>query len=198
MRRIIALVVLAVAIGGCQVSAEPVPDTQIVELLKERPTVNIPPGLRERNWLGPQREGSCVHATLISLLRWQGRYNMATFWRQKYADGETADRYYGNPRSNLADKMEREGLRYAYTVGKGDVKFLEWACNTRRGCGVAVMGGRHMVALVHLDEHWAGILDNNRTSRFIWMPRRMFIAEWLNSGSWAFSPIYNPPPPMPQ
>ncbi len=38
----------------------------------EYPTVNLPISLRQSNWLGNKNEGSCVHATMISLLRWQG------------------------------------------------------------------------------------------------------------------------------
>ena len=35
---------------------------------KERPTVNVPAALRQSNWIGNQGQGSCVHATMISLL----------------------------------------------------------------------------------------------------------------------------------
>ena len=64
----------------------------------------------------------------------------------------------------MAAKFDREGIRYAY-VTNGDVRFLEWACRTRRGCGITVMGGAHMVALVHLDDKWAAILDNNNVEQ---------------------------------
>ena len=90
-----------------------------------------------------------------------------------------------------------EGIRFAHTVGRNDVSFLEWACSTRRGAGVTVLGGRHMICLVHLDEKWAGILDNNDTSRIRWVPRKTFLAEWFNSNSWATTPVYSPAPPLP-
>jgi hypothetical protein len=41
----------------------------------ERPTVNVPVALRQANWTS-NGSGSCVHATMISLLRWQGRFRM--------------------------------------------------------------------------------------------------------------------------
>ena len=41
---------------------------------KERPTVNLPLALRQSNWQGAQGQGSCTWATMVSLLRWQGRY----------------------------------------------------------------------------------------------------------------------------
>ena len=59
------------------------------------------------------------------------------------------------------------------------------------------MGGRHMVALVHFDKDWAGILDNNATGKIIWIRRKTFLAEWLNSSSWAITPVYTPSPPLP-
>lgn len=155
----------------------------------ERPTVNLPLALRQSNWIGNQREGSCVHATMISLLRWQGRYNTADYWRRTYGNGEEPD--------DLAAKLDREKVRYAY-VTNGDVKFLEWACRTRRGCGITVMGGAHMVALVHLDSQWAAILNNNNVSRFIWVPRATLIAEWKASYGWAVTPVYTPAAPLPQ
>ncbi len=161
---------------------------------KEYPTVNLPVALRQENWRGNKKEGSCVHATMVSLFRWQGRFAMANHWRATYGNGEVADDTW-DARDNLVQKMEREGVRYAYTTA-GDVAFLEWACSTRRGCGVTVMGGKHMVALVHFDAEWAGILDNNDVERITWIPRETFVAEWQNSNGWAVTPVYTPAPPL--
>ena len=155
----------------------------------ERPTVNVPLALRQANWLGSYRQGSCVHATMISLFRWQGRLGMAEHWLKAYGDGEDP--------SGLAAKFAHEGVRYAY-VTDGDVHFLEWACRTRRGCGITIKGGAHMVALVHLDTKWAALLDNNDVSKFIWVPRETLIAEWKASYGWAVSPVYTPAAPLPQ
>lgn len=151
--------------------------------------MNIPLKLRQENWVGSRDEGSCVHATMISLFRWQGRYKMADYWRRTHENGEWPD--------DMAAKFDRAGVRYAY-VENGDVGFLEWACRTRRGCGVTVMGGEHMVALVHLDSKWAALLDNNMVSKFIWIPRETFIAEWKASYGWAIAPVYTPAAPPPQ
>jgi hypothetical protein len=158
------------------------------EQKEERPSVNLPTELRQRNWIGTQGNGSCVHATMISLLRWQGRTNTAEYWKRAYSSGETAN--------GLQSKFDREGIRYAYTVD-ADVKFLEWACSTRRGCGVTVMGGVHMVALVHLDSKWACILDNNSVEQYKWVPRETFLAEWRASNGWAVTIVYTPTPPLP-
>jgi hypothetical protein len=155
----------------------------------ERPTVNLEHFLRESNWLGSQREGSCVHATMVMLFRWQGREDLAIKWRETYGNGEYAH--------VLADKLNKEGVRYAYTQNKNDVNFLEWACQSRRGCGVTTKGGAHMVMLVHLDAEWAGIIDNNDIDEVKWIPRQTFLSEWQRSYSWAVTPVYTPPPPLP-
>jgi hypothetical protein len=154
----------------------------------EYPTINLPVFLRQSNWVGNRGQGSCAHATMVSLFRWQNRPCTAEEWRQNHGNGEWAE--------SLAQKFDHEGIRYAY-VTNGDVRFLDWACSTRRGCGVSVMGGKHMIALVHFDEKWAGLLDNNDVSTITWVPRDTFVAEWQNSNGWAVTPVYNPAPPLP-
>jgi len=158
-------------------------------LTEEYPTISIEQVFREKNWLGPQGEGSCVHASMVMLFRWQEKYDLADRWRRTYSDGEWA--------TNLAARFDAEGVRYAYTSQENDVSFLEWAVSTRRGCGVTIKGGVHMVILVHLDGERAGILNNNSPDEIKWVPRESFISEWKNSNSWAVTPVYSPPPPLP-
>jgi hypothetical protein len=196
MKYLLAFTLLLLAsVAGCdgteiRFDNEPVNDRPAPAPPIEYPTINLPVALRQTHWLGNLGEGSCVHAAMISLFRWQGRYAMADHWRRSYGNGEWA--------TSLAEKLEREGVRFAYTVGQNDVGFLEWACRTRRGAGVTVLGGRHMITLVHLDHERAGLLDNNDPHRQIsWVPRQTFLAEWFNSNSWAICPVYSPAPPLP-
>ena len=151
----------------------------------DRPVVNVPPVMRESNYYDT---GSCVHATLVTLLRWQGKEKLASDWRRRHYGGEYA--------GALNVKMDRRGIRYTSTT-KGDVRFLEWACRTRRGCGITVKGGKHMITLVHLGREWAAVLDNNDTSKFIWIPRKKLIDEWKRSYGWAVTPVYSPMAPWP-
>ena len=202
MKRLLCVLLLTVCMLGCDqeikldfgwgfgdTPTDNRPDYVYPEFQREFPTVNLEQSFRQGNWLGSQREGSCVHATMIMLFRWQGREDLAEKWRATYENGEWHD--------GLAAKFDKEGVRYAYTWKQNDVRFLEWACKTRRGCGVTVLGGAHMVMLVHLDDKWAGILDNNFTEKIKWVPRQTFISEWKNSYSWAVTPVYTPPPPLP-
>jgi hypothetical protein len=197
MKQILAVVLLSFFLTGCEVGidcGEPnMGGSQVAKI--EYPTVNLPVSLREQNWEGVEGEGSCAHATMVSLFRWQGRYGTAYRWRHTYGDGEVADSTWDS-RNNLANKLIREGVRFAYTTD-GDVSFLDWACSTRRGCGVTIMGGKHMVCLVHFDKKWAALMDSNDTDIIIWIPRQTFIAEWENSNGWAVTPVYTPAPPLP-
>lgn len=153
------------------------------------PAVNVPPEYRQENWPGSEGMGSCVHASIITLFNWQGKFEIADRWKRNYENGEWPE--------DMAEKLDREGVRWAATTD-GDVSFLEWACRTRRGCGVTVMGGAHMVTLVHLDSKWAAILDNNSISEFVWYSREEFISEWKSSRGWALTPVYSPPAPLPK
>jgi hypothetical protein len=157
----------------------------------EVPIVNLPYGLRQQNWT-LNGNGSCVHASLIMLLRWQGHDKLADSWKANNGGGEYP--------KGMSEKMDKAGIRFA-VIYNGDIGFLDWACSTRRGCGI-VTGicepGDHCVCLVHLDSEWAGILDNNHIGQISWMPRADFILWWKTCGGWAFTPCYSPSPPLPK
>lgn len=195
MKKLLMLMLLALFIGCDETltidfgnANVPIINTVVTypPFAEEYPTISVEQVFREENWLGPQGEGSCVHASMVMLFRWQEKYELADRWRRTYSDGEWAD--------NLAKKFDAEGVRYAYTSERNDVSFLEWAISTRRGCGVTVKGGVHMVILVHLDDEIAGILDNNDPKEIKWVSRETFISEWKLSNSWAVTPVYSPPP----
>lgn len=159
--------------------AEPIPYRTVG--FSEVPTMNLPLNARQQNWGG----GSCVHASTVMCLRWQGLDDLADWWRRTYAGGEHA--------SGLSSKLERAGVRFAYTTS-GDAEFLEWACRTRRGCGITYFPN-HFICLVHLDPQQAILLDNNRIDRYLTIPRDEFLRRWQSYGGWACTPVYSPAPP---
>ena len=161
---------------------------------KEHPVMNLPHSLRQRNWVaGRGWNGSCVVASMVSLLRWQGKPKMASYLRSKYGGGQD---YYG-----WRATLDSEGIIYASTYRSNNVAFLEKAVATRRGCMVGVApyekenAPKHMVCLVDLTSTRACILDNNQTDAYIWVDRDDFLAEWESSGSWALTPVYTPTSP---
>jgi ABC-type bacteriocin/lantibiotic exporter with double-glycine peptidase domain len=184
MRAFVLAAIAAIGVGSVGVMEAP---SLRPLLTKERPIVNVPHVLRQENWRGNRGSGSCVYASFISLLRWQGQYVLANTIKQKYGDGQNYD--------GMVAVLERENIRWSGTVGKGDVAFLEWCHRTRRGA-IVTWSPRHVVSLVHFDDKWAGILDNNEVDRIKWIPRNEFVKEWIYRGSWAMTPIYTPPPPL--
>jgi hypothetical protein len=154
----------------------------------EYPPANIPLAARQENWIGSNRQGSCVWATAVNLLQWQGNDRAAARIRM-YGDGANLER--------LTTAFDQEGIRYA-TTETADVSFLERACETRRGAGVCVTDHRvlHCVALVGLTENYAIILDNNEIEEFEWVPRPAFLKDWRASGGWAFVITGSPVPPI--
>ena len=176
MKKILLTLILILASGVSGFSAE-------------YPTVNVPYALRQENWGGYEGGGSCVHVSMVTLLRWQGQYALADWWYNTYNSGEYASR--------MAQRMTAAGIPFAETRN-GEVAFLDWALKTRRGANVVVLGGAHMVTLTHFDAKYACILDNNYTAKYTWYTRDDFIKYWRASGGWAYTPLYSPAPPIPK
>ena len=147
----------------------------------EHPVMNLPVAARCRNYAG----GSCVIASTISLLRWQGLDELAERFRRLYSGGQSAD--------SLHAKLDANHLRYAFTT-RGDVRFLEWAIRTRRGAGITFYP-MHFVNLVDLTPTHVVLLDNNCVERYITLPRREFEDRWRAYGGWATTVVYAPAPP---
>lgn len=191
MRELGFVAVMAMLLGAVGMSANQtalVPGKQIHGPgITERPVMNLPLSLRQANWRGKNGSGSCVHASWMSCLRWQGKPEMADYWGSKYDGGENYD--------EMVQRLDAEGIRWAGTCGQGDVKFLEWMHRTRRGC-IVTWSPRHVVCLVHFDSKWAGILNNNDIENIKWIPREEFLTEWKARGSWAMTPVYTPAAPL--
>lgn len=147
--------------------------------------MDLPMEFRERNYAG----GSCVHASMVMCLRWQGHFELADWWRQTYAGGEYAN--------GLITKAERQGLRYAYTT-EGDPAFLDWVSRTNRGA-VIFYYPAHSIVFRGYDAQTgeAILLDNNRIEREIRVSRDEFISAWRGYGGFALTPVYAPPAPPP-
>jgi hypothetical protein len=59
----------------------------------------------------------------------------------------------------------------------------------------------HMTNLVHLDERWAVVLDNNAIGeeQLLWMTPAEFLDRWRGKGNgWAVIFLAPPPPPIPR
>lgn len=161
--------------------------------------LDLPPELRTRNWGG----GSCVHASNVNLLIYQGQADMAAWWRSHYSGGEYDSR--------LVERLDAAGLRYAFVHGGKDAdgngrddgeEFMEWTIRTRRGAGIFYKPN-HSINLAGLDENYAYLLDNNavnypeQNGHYERVERREFLRKWLGYGGFAWTLVYDPAPARP-
>jgi len=153
---------------------------------------DIPEEMRKRNWRG-QTGGSCVHASLISLLRYQGLDDMATWWRQNFDGGEYFDR--------LETRLDAANLRYAAASGPEGEKMLEWAMKNRLGAIIGYTDDEafqaHALLIVDLTPTQAVLLDNNHIEQYKFVNKEEFFRIWRKSGSYMLTLVYSPSPPLP-
>jgi len=184
---VVALLIAAsVACVGCNDNLQE-QSPALSAVVREVPIVNVPQGDRQANWPSSAGEGSCSHASIISLLRWCGEYNLAAKHREKYEGGEYID--------SLLAELNDDKISHA-SCRNGDFDFLSWCIRTRRGAAITWMGGRHMLCIVDINDGKAGILDNNSVEKITWVPLDRFRAEWNESGGVAISLLYAPAAPL--
>ncbi len=157
----------------------------------ETPGANLPRSLRQENWLS-RGEGSCVHASTISMLNWCSNYQLAQQWRYKYGGGEYE--------SSILAKYDANGLRHQYTR-TGSPEFLEWVSSQRRAAIIWYFPN-HCVTFAGFGRDSAGgevayLLDNNRPNQFLRIPKDKFLQSWLGYGGFAATVLLEPPPPLP-
>jgi len=190
--RVVALVLCCFGIAaGCDTA--PLEYRALAAPKAETPSINPPVSIRVRNWLGGAsgREGSCAHASTVNMLHWLNEFDLARTWRSKYSGGEYASR--------LRERLDREGVQYAYTE-QANLALLDYAHETRRGaviwwkpshactfCGWVEINGRtHAV-----------ILDNNFPERFEYTEKSQFHRLWASYGGFGLTVLGDPPSPPP-
>lgn len=193
-----ALLLLSILFAGCELN-----DVVLVEPpAAEVPIVNIPEPLRQRNWASksPQKygQGSCVHASSISLFRWLGEEQLADAWRSKYSGGETS--------VSITRYWRDNGIPYISTLNEktyecsGDPGFLRWVSENRLGC-ILWWKTSHcctFVGFCHKDgQDYAAVLDNNYPEKYEYHPAEEFIRRWRGFGGFACAAILSPTPNLP-
>jgi hypothetical protein len=186
--RWLLLVLVLLAVVGCDapVMVRPLPAPP-----PETPPVNLPLPLRQSNWTASNGEGSCVHASLTSHLRWQNQLQLADVWRKSHSGGEYASR--------LRQRLDNAKIPYTYTES-ANPSFLDWCHETRRGAilwwkpshcctflGWVVKDGR---------QH-AAILDNNSVRQIELTERSQFLRLWAGYGGFALAVTGDPATQIP-
>lgn len=182
-----ALLVLFIA---CVIGCQPTPEYRALPSAAkpDTPVVNLPLEARQQNWRGPGGDGSCVHASLSSMLHWQNQFALAKWWRSQYSGGEWSDQ--------LRRRLDAAKIPYAYTE-KANIKLLDDAHASRRGA-LLWWKPSHCCTFVGWAKGsdgklYAAILDNNRTQAFEFVERSEFHQKWAGYGGFALTTLYDPP-----
>lgn len=182
------------AILACLLALGCTPEAQYRALPRttevDTPIVNLPVDIRQQNWRGPGGDGSCVHASLSSMLHWQNQFELAKWWRSQYSGGEWSDQ--------LRRRLDAARIPYAYTE-KANIKLLDDAHAARRGA-ILWWKPSHCCTFVGWAKGsdgkiYAAILDNNRTQAFEYVERNQFHSAWAQYGGFALTTLYDPPAP---
>jgi hypothetical protein len=179
------LAVLALlALTGCDEEEKPRP---LYPAVREKPALNLPVDARNKNWIR-NGSGSCYNAAMCDVLIWQGYDAAAADWRRRFGGASSM--------RDIVSRLNHYGFDYAYT-SSGSAEFLEWCSRTRRGAAIEFYPN-HAITLVHFDERWAAVRDNNNTKDTTWIPREKFLHLWRNYyGGRAITAVHTPAAPRP-
>jgi len=163
--------------------------------------IDLPNSQHVKNFGAPNDgKGLCVFASMTMAGRWHNvrqlfdvirKLNEGGGWPEKVDEVLKAFapllkyvQYEGTDPSCL-DKALSEGRPACVTYGYGERYQMQTIY--------------HMVMLVHFDEKWAVILDNNFPGTYEWMSRAEFLRRWAHPGGkgWMYVLLAPPPPPIP-
>jgi len=188
MKKLIPILLLLFVIDFAK-SEELAPIPKIVFQVQDRPQIKIDPLDRQAIWIDPVTKlGSCVHACLVTLFRYQDREDWALYWRANYSGGMW--------NSTLVEYLEENKIPYRNTFREDNVAFLEQAMSERIGTIATTMidyPADHMLLLVHLDNCEAAIIDTRTSNAVVWMDREKFLETWFKSDSWATTVLLKNP-----
>jgi hypothetical protein len=169
---------------------------------------DLPDAEHLRNKGGSDGAGLCVFTSIDHAARWQNVPALVGF-RDFMTDfpggGYPTKVDHFLPR--MAKSKNLPVPEYVQDT-RGDVGLMELALKTGRMVCVTYgysprYGGRiaHMVNLVHLDDKWAVVLDNNfpGRTRYEWVERDEFLRRWrMGGGGWSLVLLNSGPPPVPR
>jgi len=187
----IALSLLSLVCTGCNEQRWREIPPPVIEV----PAANVPAVLRYKNWPAANGAGSCVIASSCSAFEWSNRPDLANKFRRSYSGGQTE--------TSIKEKYRANQIRFVAPDQNheyGDPSLLEWISATRRAAIIWYFPN-HCVTFCGFSQ-WQGkevawLLDNNRTERFIPIPKNQFISEWRSYGGFCAVPLLTPAPSLP-
>lgn len=170
--------------------------------------IDLPSQFHLKNRGGSDGAGLCVWCSLQHAAIWQDvrPFQDVFKWHWKYPGGGWPDRV-DKDFAKMCQEQGKPVPDYIQYQGK-DISILKLALKTGRMPCVTYAysptgrygGARiaHMVNLVHLDDRWCGILDNNYPGRVEWFDAKQFPGVWTGGRGSGWAVIYlNPGPPPP-
>lgn len=165
-------------------------------------TIDLPKEQHVKNFGAPaDGAGLCVFASMDMAARWHHMPELTDIIHKLKQGGGWPEK---------VDKVLKENApsrKYVQYEG-ASTALLDSAMSVRSPCCVTYGYGErynnqkiaHMVILVHLDDKWAAIIDNNFPGTFEWMSRKEFLRRWMypSGKGWAYTFLESPPPPIPR
>jgi hypothetical protein len=167
---------------------------------KTKVTIDLPLGLRHHNTAGRDGAGLCVFWSITHAARWQREVPLENL-------GTLLEKEKGGGWPERVDVVlaKYPDVDYAQYEGR-DPTALKVALQGKRLPSVTYSGRdphyrgsiAHMVNVVHFDERWVAILDNNYigVNDLVWMTPEEFLERWRGKGSgWVVFLLKDPPDP---
>jgi len=169
---------------------------------------DLPAEFHVRNRGGSDGAGLCVFASL----------KHSAIYQEVTPLKEIFEFMFTRPGGGYPDKVDKvirdickqKGVPvppYIQVEGK-DIEILKLACKTGRVPGVTYgfspsgrYGGQriaHMVTLLHADDKWFCVLDNNFPKTYEWMTPQEFQRAYTSDGGWCVIFLDSGPPPVPE
>lgn len=178
-KRLVALILASVVIM-CILASQP----GINDCKSQKSLLDLSPNLRQQNYNG----GSCVYASMCTVLVWQHREDLAAIMRNTYSGAASADA--------LIRACEVLGIDYAFTK-TADPGFLDWCDRTNRGAVIFYFPD-HCVTFAGYSGNNALVIDNNSPGSYIKINKAQFLSDWKSYGGFALTAVYSPSPPQPR
>lgn len=168
----------------------------------------LPEQFHLKNRGGSDGAGLCVFASITHSATWQGVPQLKDLFQFMFK--HPGGGFPSKVTKMIEQKCREQSLpvpEYIQVEG-ADLEVLKLACRSGRMPGVTYCyspSGRyngqrisHMVSLVHADDKWFGILDNNYPRSVEWLTPEEFKKTYTGGGGgWAVILLEPPPPPPP-
>ena len=161
----------------------------------------IPPELHIRNEGGSDGAGLCVISSILANGMYQGVPGLeggkrSTLWRD--AKSRPGGYYPGK----LEDLLKRTmpGEKWFSWEGDGtdlvaaySAKGFPIGATMNTGALYGYQPIHHMISVIHLDDSWACVVDNNDPGKYHWMPRREYDRRFVDGKQgWGFVWLRDP------